>query len=57
MCHIIQHTARKDSSWSHFLRKKNIASKMEFITCEEKFRDSNNVILFSLLTADKARNY
>lgn len=44
MCHIRQHTARKDSSWSHFLRReKNIASKMELITCDEKFRDSNSV--------------
>lgn len=58
MCHKRQHTARKDSSWSHFLRReKNIASKMDLITCGEKFRDSNNVILLSLPTVDKARNY
>lgn len=56
MCHIRQNTAREDFLVS-ILRGKYIASEMEFITCGEKFRDSNNVILFSLLTVDKARNY
>lgn len=56
MCHIRQNTAREDFLVS-ILRGKCIASEMEFITCGEKFRDSNNVILFSLLTVDKARNY